>query len=155
MRGVQARVGNKVQPGVKKGVWDVIITDPSLNKFTFGPTLISRYIMTDIISPYGQKSILYNTIPSNDEDKLVIKLNFEDIDDGNISDIKFQFSPLFHNKWNVKLLDNRNGDSTELKTNNNFEVDPVIQQDKLFSLGFVHENQKNGDTFFELHLIQK
>ncbi|MBO6795400.1 MAG: hypothetical protein JJ895_15960 [Balneolaceae bacterium] len=155
MQGIEEQVGLKAQPQVKKGTWEVIITDPSLNKFTFGPSLISRYIMTDIISPYGQKSILYNTIPSSNEDTLVIKLNFENVDDCNISDIKIRSSrPLFQ-KWEVKLIDNRTGEVTSIQGDEDFQVEPPIQYNKLFSMGFILENQKKGDHFFELHLTQK
>lgn len=54
MQGIERGVGLRTKPQVKKGTWEVIITDPSLNKFTFGPSLISRYVMTDVISPHGQ-----------------------------------------------------------------------------------------------------
>ena len=78
-----------------QGVWKVLLTDPSLNKFTFGPSLISRYLMTDIISPYGHSSILYNTLPTKVDDEISIPLNFEDIDDVNISNILIRASKMF------------------------------------------------------------
>lgn len=155
MQGMERGVGLKAKPQVKKGTWEVIITDPSLNKFTFGPSLISRYIMTDIISPYGQKSILYNTIPSSANDELVIKLNFESVDDCNISDIKIRSSRSLFQKWEVKLIDNRTDETMPLNSDEDITIDPPIQYNKLFSMGFISENQKNGDHFFELHLKQK
>lgn len=155
MQGMEKGVGLKAKPQVKKGAWEVIITDPSLNKFTFGPSLISRYIMTDIISPYGQKSILYNTIPASSNDELVIKLNFESVDDCNISDIKIRSSRSLFQKWEVKLIDNRTDETMPLNSDEDITIDPPIQYNKLFSMGFISENQKNGDHFFELHLKQK
>ncbi len=155
MQGMERGVGLQTKPQVKKGAWEVIITDPSLNKFTFGPSLISRYIMTDIISPYGQKSILYNTIPASSNDKLVIKLNFESVDDCNISDIKIRSSRSLFQKWDVKLIDNRTDETMLLNSDEDITIDPPIQYNKLFSMGFISENQKKGDHFFELHLKQK
>jgi hypothetical protein len=155
MRGVQLKVGIQKPAKVTKGVWEVILTDPSLNKFTFGPTLISRYVMTDIISPYGQKSILYNTIPNEEHGAISISLNFEDIDDGNISDIQFRASNAFYDKWKVTLVDNRTSDEHSLTEDDDFEVEPPIQFNKIFSMGFIPENQKNGNNFFELRLTLK
>ncbi len=155
MRGIQQKVGVKKPAQAVKGLWEVILTDPSLNKFTFGPALISRYIMTDIISPYGQKSILYNTIPSDDESSISISLNFEDIDDGNISDIQFRASVAFYEKWEVILIDNRTSAEHELTVDQDFPVEPPIQFNKIFAMGFIPENQKNGDNFFELRLRMK
>ena len=47
---------------VNNADWEIILTDPSLNKFNFGGNIPQNYIMTDIISPMGEKSILYNTV---------------------------------------------------------------------------------------------
>lgn len=152
MRGIEQKIGVNQPSKVTKGVWEVILTDPSLNKFTFGPALISRYVMTDIISPYGQKSILYNTIPSEATDSISISLNFEDIDDGNISDILFRGSKAFYTKWEVHLIDNRTNEKFLINQDQDFEVKPVIHFNKIFSMGFITENQKNGDNFFELRL---
>lgn len=152
MRGIQQKIGVQKPTNVVKGVWEVILTDPSLNKFTFGPTLISRYVMTDIISPYGQKSILYNTIPKSKEASITIGLNFEYIDDGNISSILFRASKPFYSKWEVFLKDNRTNKEYPLKVDEDFNVEPPIHFDKLFAMGFTPENHKNGDTFFELSI---
>jgi len=152
MRGIEQKIGVNQPSKVTKGVWEVILTDPSLNKFTFGPSLISRYVMTDIISPYGQKSILYNTIPSETTNSINISLNFEDIDDGNISDILFRGSKAFYTKWEVYLIDNRTNEKFLINQDQDFEVKPVIHFNKIFSMGFITENQKNGDNFFELRL---
>lgn len=155
MRGLQQKVGVQNPAKVTKGEWEVILTDPSLNKFTFGPSLISRYVMTDIISPYGQKSILYNTIPNAEHGSISISLNFEDIDDGNISTILFRASKAFYDKWDVTLVDNRTDDKFSLTSDDDFVVEPPIQFNKLFSMGFIHENEKNGENFFELRLQLK
>lgn len=155
MSGIQQKVGAKHPAKVIKGVWEVILTDPSLNKFTFGPSLISRYVMTDIISPYGQKSILYNTIPSEENDTINISLNFEDIDDGNISDILFRASKAFYAKWDITLIDNRTNEEYKLSSNDDFAVEPPIHFNKLFATGFISEYEKHGDCFFELRLSLK
>jgi len=155
MLGIEQNVGVQQSTKVTKGIWEVIITDPSLNKFTFGPSLISRYIMTDIISPYGQKSILYNTSPSKSGESITVSLNFEDIDDGNISDILFRASRAFYTKWEVTLVDNRTNDEHQLFTDEDFLVEPPIQYNKLFAVGFITENQKRGDSFFSLKIRLK
>jgi len=155
MLGIEQNVGVQQSTKVTKGIWEVIITDPSLNKFTFGPSLISRYIMTDIISPYGQKSILYNTSPSKSGESITVSLNFEDIDDGNISDILLRASRAFYTKWEVTLVDNRTNDEHQLFTDEDFLVEPPIQYNKLFAVGFITENQKRGDSFFSLKIRLK
>ncbi len=155
MRGIQQKIDVQKPSKITKGVWEVILTDPSLNKFTFGPSLISRYVMTDIISPYGQKSILYNTIPSTKKNAISISLNFEDIDDGNISDILFRASKPFYAKWDVTLIDNRTSEEVKLTADDDFEVEPPIHFNKLFAMGFISENEKKGQNFFELRLQLK
>lgn len=156
MRGIQHAVDTKRQStNTTKGVWEVILTDPSLNKFTFGPTLISRYVMTDIISPYGQKSILYTTIPSKKENELTVSLNFENIDDGSISDILIRASKPFYKKWNVVLVDTRTNMETVINEDEEYLVEPPINYNKLFAMGFIQENEKNGDSFFHLKLRLK
>lgn len=155
MQSIERGVGLRTKPQVKKGAWEVIITDPSLNKFTFGPSLISRYVMTDVISPHGQKSILYNTIPASTNEELVIKLNFESVDDCNISDIKIRSSRSLFQKWKVTLIDNRTGEEMPLTADEDIAIEPPIQYNKLFAMGFISENQKKGDHFFELRLKQK
>lgn len=155
MRGIQHTVATKRTVKVTKGIWEVILTDPSLNKFTFGPSLISRYVMTDIISPYGQKSILYTTIPTRKGEEMKISLNFEEIDDGNISDIQLRASSVFYTKWDVTLVDNRTGDEFPITLDQDFEVVPPIHYNKIFAMGFIPENEKNGENFFELRLRLK
>lgn len=155
MRGIRNRVETQVQPRVKKGIWEVFLTDPSLNKFTFGPSLISKYIMTDIVSPYGQKSVLYNTISKDERQIVKIELNFEDIDDANISNIHFRSSASFFTKWEVELRDNRKGEKTFIQSAEDFEVEPAIKPDKLFGLGFINEGKRARSSYFELHLTRK
>ena len=142
----------KLQPKVKKGVWEVMLTDPQLNKFTFGPSLIGQYIMTDIVSPYGQKSVLYNTVSTSDKPYIKIDLNFESIDDCNITAIRLVSTKLFFKKWKVSLVDNRKNEKYILSNSELFEDEPKIVLNKLFGLGFMPKNDTQKKNFFELHL---
>lgn len=138
-----------------QGVWKVLLTDPSLNKFTFGPSLISRYLMTDIISPYGQSSILYNTLPTKVDDEISIPLNFEDIDDVNISNILIRASKMFFAKWDMTLIDHRSNETLQITSEIDFKVEPSIKYHKLFGLGFITQRSKKNETPFELKLQLK
>jgi hypothetical protein len=155
MRGIQQRVESRVQQRVTKGVWEVIITDPSLNKFTFGPSLISHYLMVDIISPYGQNSVKYNTIQSNSNVQICIPLNFEDIDDCNISEIKVSSPSIFFKKWKLDIVDKRDGSVHPLNHNDSFTVEPVIIYNKLFGIGFMPMDKSLRPPFFELQIKRR
>lgn len=138
--------------------WEVFLTDPSLNKFMFGPSLIGPHIMTDIISPQGQKSVKYNTLPEDEEKvttDIVIRLNFEDIDDCSITNIKFTIIPNFFKKWEVILVDNRNGKTYPIKESMIFKVDPPIVCNKLYGVGFLKVRKRPNLCFFELRLKSK
>lgn len=147
-------VEQQVQPKAKKGVWEVLLTDPSLNKFTFGPSLIGHYIMTDIVSPYGQKSVLYSTISEHGHDSFKIDLDFERIDECDITGIQLVSTSLFFTKWKVSIVDNRSGERHYFSGSELLEVEPKIAHKKLFGLGFMPEKETKSKCFFEL-LIQK
>ena len=155
MRGIETQVAKQVQPKIKNGVWAVFLTDPRLNKFTFGPSLIGHYLMTDIISPYGQKSVKYSTLQYEDTSEIVIKLNFEEIDDCNITDIALTSNSIFFQKWKVTLVDNRDGSMYRIEKSTNFEVEPPIRYNKLFGMGFIPNNERPRPCFFELRLQKK
>lgn len=142
----------KLQQKTNKGVWEVLLTDPSLNKFTFGPSLIGHYIMTDIVSPYGQKSVIYSTISENGNNNFRIGLDFEHIDECDITGIQLVSTSLFFKKWMVSIVDNRNGESHHFSGSELFEVEPKIAHKKLFGLGFMPEKETRKNCFFELNL---
>ena len=156
MQGIKEQVANKkVQPNVKNGVWEVMLTDPRLNKFTFGPSLIGHYVMTDIVSPFGQKSVHYSTISKDENSEIVVELNLNRIDDCNITGIRLVSTSLFFKKWNVHLVDNRTGAIHEFHQSELFDVEPSIVYNKLFGLGFMPEDEDKKECFFELHLKMK
>lgn len=135
----------------KKGNWEIILADPSLNKFSLGQPLTDKYITTDIISPYGEKSILYNTV-SQQEGSSVVSLNFEDIDQTKISSLSFKASLDFFKNWIVTIRDNRNNKSVEITEESVLPVNPIIELNKLANVGFVKGAKETGKSFFEIHL---
>ncbi len=141
-----------LKQSVKNGHWEVLLTDPSLNKFNFGKPLTDKYITTDIISPLGEKSILYNTVPRNPETSLVVGLNFEEIDQTRISDIAVKASDTFFKHWVVILKDNRNGLKKEVSGETLFAIEPVIELNKLMRMGFTDQDPDRNKFYFELHL---
>ena len=132
--------------------WEVILTDPSLSKFSFGQHISDKYIMTDIISPLGQKSILYNTVTNNPGKEVCVGLNFEDIDEANVSTLNITGDPAFFENWNVVLRDNRNGKELKLNKPQVVEVTPPIEMNKLKNLGFSEERKEPLKTYFDLHI---
>lgn len=142
-------------PSVKNGNWEVILTDPSLNKFNFGHRITDKYITTDIISPFGEKSILYNTVQKEENSTVVVSLNFEDIDQTKISRISIKASDVFFQNWKVSIKDNRTGKKIEIPTAIELPVDPVIELNKLSNMGFVEGAIEKGKSFFEIQLEWK
>lgn len=140
---------------VINGSWEVLLTDPSLNKFNFGKHLTDKYITTDIISPLGEKSILYNTVPSNPETSIVVSLNFEEIDQTRISEIIIKASDSFFEHWDVRLRDNRSELNREVKKETVFAIKPVIELNKLMQLGFSDQKPEKNKSYFELHLVRR
>ena len=156
MQGFKQEVAvQKAQPTVKNGVWEIILTDPRLNKFTFGPSLIGQYVMIDILSPFGSKSVLYSTIPKTEESRMKVQLHFDRIDDCNISGIRMVSTNLFFKKWRVNLVDNRTGATHEIEGAELFEVSPPVVYNKLFGLGFMPKDERPSNCFFELHLEKR
>ena len=132
--------------------WEVILTDPSLNIYSFGQHISDKYIMTDIISPLGQKSILYNTVTTEPETDVCVGLNFEEIDQANIATITISGDSEFFRNWEVVLKDNRTGHETRLKKPQIVEVNPPIEMNKLKKMGFVEAGREQSKTYFALHI---
>ncbi len=139
---------------VKNGSWEVLLTDPSLNKFNFVEHLSDKYITTDILSPLGDKSILYNTVPRSLNSVMIIGLNFQDIDQTRISEIVIKASESFFKHWNVELKDNRNGLIKEVSTETVFAIEPAIDLNKLMRMGFSEQQPEQSKSYFELHLVK-
>ncbi|MBO6523351.1 MAG: hypothetical protein JJ971_05960 [Balneolaceae bacterium] len=148
---VQAKK-SELKQFVKNGYWEVLLTDPGLNKFNFGKPLTDKYITTDIISPLGEKSILYNTVPNDSETGIVVGLNFEEIDQTRISEILVKASDTFFEHWQVILKDNRNDIRKVVTTETVFAIEPVIELNKLMRMGFSDQNPEKSKSYFELHL---
>ncbi len=154
MKEVQSiKVGNA--PSLKNGNWEIILTDPSLNKFNFGHQITDTYITTDIISPFGEKSILYNTIQRDTIRNVVIALNFQDIDQTKIAKLIIKASKPFFQNWKLSIKDNRIDEVYEIEEETDFSVSPTIELNKLSSMGFVEGALEKGSSFFELHLQRK
>ena len=145
----------ELKQSVKNGSWEVLLTDPSLNKFNFVEHLTDKYITTDILSPLGDKSILYNTIPHSSGSLMIVELNFQEIDQTRISEIMITASESFFKHWNVKLKDNRNGLSKEVSSETVFAVEPAIDLNKLMRMGFSEQEPEQSNSYFELHLVRK
>lgn len=137
---------------LKNGKWEILLTDPGLNKFNFGKQLTDKYITTDIISPLGEKSILYNTVPSASNSGIVVDLNFEEIDQTRISSISIKGSEAFFENWVVQLQDNRNGLKKEVSSETTFVIEPVIELNKLMRMGFSEDHPTQNKCYFELYL---
>ncbi|MFV1885358.1 MAG: hypothetical protein ACMZ7B_12790 [Balneola sp.] len=137
---------------LKNGKWEILLTDPGLNKFNFGKQLTDKYITTDIISPLGEKSILYNTVPSASNSGIVVDLNFEEIDQTRISSISIKGSEAFFRNWKVLLQDNRNGLKKEVSSETTFAIEPAIELNKLMRMGFSEDHPTQNKCYFELHL---
>ena len=137
---------------LKNGNWEILLTDPSLNKFNFGKQLTDKYVTTDIISPLGEKSILYNTVPQFSETGIVVDLNFEEIDQTRISSISIKGSETFFENWTVQLQDNRNGVKKEVLSETTFAIEPAIELNKLMRMGFSENHPLENKCYFELHL---
>ncbi|MCG8374362.1 MAG: hypothetical protein MI700_12545 [Balneolales bacterium] len=152
MQGIQYVVKSAKKAVLNTGLWEVILTDPSLNKFNFGAAMSGNYIMTDIISPFGKKSILYSTINDSYDREIMINLNFEDIDEANISCISFKGTKAFFDTWIVVLRDNRNGKERQISDSTDIDIEPAITYNRLMKMGFVSSIQKEGDHFFELRI---
>ncbi len=148
-------VKNSHGQSVKNGHWEVLLTDPSLNKFNFGKQLTDKYITTDIISPFGEKSILYNTVSRATNSKVVVELNFEEIDQTRISTISLKASEAFFEIWKVSLFDNRTGNPKKVSQETMFAIEPAIELNKLMKLGFSENQPVQGKTFFELHIEKR
>tara|TARA_R110000868_G_scaffold235273_3_gene489034 strand:- start:3934 stop:4404 length:471 start_codon:yes stop_codon:yes gene_type:complete len=144
------QVGSK--PKLKNGNWEIILTDPSLNKFNFGNHITDKYITTDIISPFGEKSILYNTVSKEANSPVVVSLNFEDIDQTRIATLAFKASKTFFQNWKVFLIDNRTNQIVKVTKEIEFHVSPIIELNKLSNMGFVEGAVEKGKSFFEMHL---
>lgn len=144
-----------VKPAVKKASWEVILTDPSLNKFNFGRHITDKYLMTDIISPHGQKSILYNTVTNLNDGTVSIALNFEEIDQTNIGSISIKSSEAFFENWKVSLLNTRNGEEVSISAESVIEINPVIEINKLKDFGFTSKENGRRKPIFELQISRK
>lgn len=154
MREVQSvKVGSK--SSVRNGNWEILLTDPSLNKFNFGHQITDKYITTDIISPFGEKSILYNTVQKGETRSVVVSLNFEDIDQTKIAKISLKASDPFFRNWKISIKDNRTNKEIEIAEETELPVSPVIELNKLSSVGFVDGAIEKGKSFFEIHLKWK
>lgn len=151
MQEVQStRVGSTIS--IKKGSWEVVLTDPSLNKFSFGRHISNKYVTTDIISPLGETSILYNTISEKMGEEVVIPLNFAEIDQTQISSIKLSASSTFFKHWKVSLRDNRTKREILVRTESRFPINPVIELNKLMKMGFTKNTVIKGTPYFEVLL---
>jgi len=142
-------------PSLKNGNWEIILTDPSLNKFNFGHQITDSYITTDIISPFGEKSIHYNTIQKETIRNVVVALNFQDIDQTKIAKLSIKASVPFFQNWKLSIKDNRTEKVFEIEEETEFSVNPIIELNKLSNMGFVEGALENGISFFELHLQRK
>lgn len=142
------------QPLKKTGNWEILLTDPSLNRFNFGQHTTDKYISTDIISPYGQKSILYNTVPKESSKPVVISLGFDTIDNAKISSISFKASKDFYLNWKVLLYDNRSNSEIVINSDTEFYVEPNIEVNTLIKMGFFKDTLQSGQPLFELHLYR-
>lgn len=151
MQGVRS-LNVERKSSVKNGEWEIILTDPSLNKFSFGKQLSNNYITTDITSPFGEESILYNTIPSEADDSVVVQLNFAEIEQTRISAISIKASKTFFENWKISLKDNRYDIHQDVLGESAFDVEPVIELNKLMKMGFSNTNLNDNKTYFELHL---
>ncbi len=152
---VQEKFDLKNSTRVINGTWEVNLTDPSASFNSFGSPLINKYIMTELISPYGQKIVLYNTAPKNTHDNVFIDLSLEGINDGGITDLQIRASDSFYNKWNLYLVDHRNSEVQNIIKDNDIKVEPPIQFDKFSGLGFVSEKKQVSNKLFELKLSLK
>jgi hypothetical protein len=132
------------------GVWKILITDPSLNALTSGHSSISKYLITDVISPHGHSSILYNTLPTKADDEISIPLNFEGIDDINSSSILIRASKIFFAKWDMTLIDHRSNESFPITSEIEFKVEPSNKSHKLFGFDFTTQRSKKNETPFEI-----
>lgn len=154
MQGIQSqKVGSLTS--LKNSNWEVILTDPSLNKFNFAEHITDQYITTDIISPFGEKSILYNTVSKQKDSRVLISLNFQDIDQTKISSISFKASEKFFECWRVLLRDNRSNNEVELNKETVLSITPVIELNKFANMGFLEGSIADGKSFFDVHLIRK
>ena len=136
-------------------VWKILITDPSLNRFTSRSSLIGNYLITDVISPHGHSSILYNTLPTKADDEISIPLNFEGIDDINSSSILIRASKIFFAKWDMTLIDHRSNESLPITSEIEFKVEPSVKSHKLFGFDVTTKQSKKNETPFELKLQLK
>lgn len=141
-----------VKPTVKNSNWEIILTDPSLNQFNFGRHITDKYLMTDIISPHGQKSILYNTITNLSDGTVIVGLNFEEVDQANIGSISIKSSDAFFENWKVILKNNRSGEEIDVSVEGLIEINPVIEVSKIFDMGFVKKGDDRKQPTFELHI---
>lgn len=144
------KVGSK--PSLKNGIWEITLTDPSLNKFNFGHQITDRYITTDIISPFGEKSILYNTIQNR---SVKVSLNFEEIDQTKIAKLALKASDSFFENWRVSIKDNRTNSTIKIIEETELYVTPIIELNKLAYMGFSEGAIEKGKSFFEIHLQLK
>jgi hypothetical protein len=142
----------QARSSLKNGNWEIIITDPSLNKFSFAEAMSNKYIMTDVISPLGQKLTLYNTVPSEDNKEMVIGLNMEEIDQARISSVTFKSTDSFFKNWSVELVDNRNQKTVPVSKEEKIEISPVIELNKLMQMGFTENSTDQNKPLFELRL---
>lgn len=145
-------LGVKAKSSQKNGDWEIILTDPSLNKFSFAEAISNKYVMTDVISPLGQKLTLYNTVPSKSDEKLVIGLNLEEIDQTRIKSISIKSNTEFFANWVVHLVDNRSEHSVSVSDNQVLDINPAIELNKLMSMGFTENSTRKNKPLFELHL---
>lgn len=136
----------------KNGEWEIILTDSSHSTFNFTGAMTNKYIMTDVISPLGQKLTLFNTIPSVNGEELVIGLNLKEIDQTKINSIRITSDKDFFTHWVVDLVDNRNDHSRSVSANEVLEVTPAIELNKLMSMGFTDNLTQKDKPLFELHL---
>ncbi|HCD52566.1 MAG TPA: hypothetical protein DEQ34_08970 [Balneolaceae bacterium] len=137
---------------VNNADWEIILTDPSLNKFNFGGNIPQNYIMTDIISPMGEKSILYNTV-SQEGGTLCIGLDLFNVDQANVASITVKSVNQFFRSWKVKLRDNRNGKIYNVSNEEQIILTETLKVNKVFMVGFKNgETESRKNCVFELEL---
>ena len=139
---------------LKNGEWEIVINDPDLDAFSFNHPMSNKYVVTEVVSPLGQKVTLYNTVPKGDSN-IQIALNMADIDQTRISSLKVSSNEKFFEIWEVRLIDNRDGSSLDIKEDQQIPIHPVIELNKLISMGFTGHDTQDEKPLFELKLNKR
>lgn len=141
--------------GKKHAKWEIILTDPGLNKFNFGSKLPDNYIMTDVLSPMGQKSILFNTVPATSGSVLKIRLKMFDVDDAPIRMIYMHSINSFYTEWDVELIDQLHHKKYKISENQTIELEHTIRMNHLSGIGFGRSAEAGEKYPIEIHLRKK